>query len=527
MRKPLLWNIWDIASVVLFLLMLISEAFAVVKLFYLDMLPLNYLLIWAGILAAFSVAIGLLLFIRRLRPAKTRRIAACVLAIVLTCGCTAIATVASDVMKTLEATTRDFLEIPTREVYVLADNSVQELEETDGYTYGYLKNYDEDCTQQAFEKIIKRIGAEPSTAGYTNIATMITALLENRIDAIVLNGGIVSILEDTDEFMDFSTRTKVLAQIRVEEENVTPENVEVSVEKETVQAQTPATEMAQQTESTEAPVDYSELEPFVVYVSGSDSYDTEVVKYGRSDVNILAVVNPLTKQILLINTPRDYYVNTTAKYGEKDKLTHCGIYGTKCSMRTLGNLYGVDIEYFVRINFSGFKKFIDALGGITVYSDYAFTAITRTDIKEGENHLTGQQALDFARERYTLPGGDNDRGKHQMQVITAVIEKATTGTTIITNYSDIMDSVEGMFTMNLPTEMIGDLMKMQLSDMARWNVVSFSATGSYAQEETYSMPGVKLSVLKPNHSSVNKAARLIDMIYAGELLTEEVMSSIG
>ena len=523
MRKPLLQRLIFAG---LFLLMLISEVFAVIKLLRLDMLPPSYLMILVGVLALFSVGIGLLLFIRSFRPAKVRRIAACVLAVILTCGCTAIATVANDVMRTLEATTRDFLEIPTREIYVLADNPALEVEETSTYTYGYLKNYDEDCTQQAFEKIIKRLGSEPSTAGYTSIATMVTALLENRIDAIVLNGGLVSLLEETEEFMDFSAQTKVLAQIRVEEEEMLPESAAVMVEEETNQEQTAATEMSQQTESTEAPVDYTELEPFVVYVSGSDSYDTEVVKYGRSDVNILAVVNPLTKQVLLINTPRDYYVNTTAKAGEKDKLTHCGIYGTKCSMRTLGNLYGVDIEYFVRINFSGFKKFIDALGGITVYSDYAFTAITRTDIKEGENHLTGQQALDFARERYTLPGGDNDRGKHQMQVITAVIEKATTGTTIITNYSDIMDSVEGMFTMNLPTELIGDVMKMQLSDMARWNVVSFSATGSYAQEETYSMPGVKLSVLEPHNSSIRKAARLIDMVYAGELLTEEVINGI-
>ena len=113
-----------------------------------------------------------------------------------------------------------------------------------------------------------------------------------------------------------------------------------------------------------------------------------------------------------------------------------------------------------------------------------------------------------------------------MQVITAVIEKATTGTTIITNYSDIMESVEGMFTMNVPTELISALMKMQLSDMARWNVVTFSATGSSSLEECYSAPGMQLSVIKPYYSSVNKAARLIDMVFAGEMLTEEVINSI-
>ena len=138
----------------------------------------------------------------------------------------------------------------------------------------------------------------------------------------------------------------------------------------------------------------------------------------------------------------------------------------------------------------------------------------------------GQQALDFARERKTVPGGDADRGRHQMKVITAVIEKATTGTTIISNYSDIMDSVEGMFTMNVPAELIGELMKMQLSDMARWNIVSYSVTGSGKQAETYSMPGIKLYVTEPNRNSIQKAIRLIDMVFAGERLTEEVINSI-
>lgn len=522
MKRRFLW-IWLFAA--LYIVMLAAETVAIMKLYHLDMLPPAYLMILTAILAVFSLAVGLLAFVRALRPAKARRIIAAVLAILLTCGCVAITTVANDVMKTLEAMTRDFLEIPTREVYVLAEDPAQEVEESGGYTYGYLKNYDETCTQQALEKIASRMGREPSTAGFTNIATMVQALLDHRIDAIVLNGGLVSLLEDTDEFSDFSQKTKVLSQIRVEEEEVLTDEVQLSPAEETdLPEETYYTQ--EQTEPVTESVDFSELKPFVVYISGSDSYNSEVVKYGRSDVNILAVVNPLTKQVLLVSTPRDYYVDTTAKYGEKDKLTHCGIYGTNCSMRTLGRLYGVDIEYFVRINFSGFKKFIDALGGVTVYSDYAFTAITRTDIQEGENHLTGQQALDFARERATLPNGDNDRGKNQMKVITAVIDKATSGTTIISNYSDIMDSVEGMFTMNVPPELISEMMKMQLNDMARWNVVSYAATGSYAQKETYSMPGVELSVLEPNYSSLRKASRLIDMVFAGELLTEEVVNSI-
>ena len=345
---------------------------------------------------------------------------------------------------------------------------------------------------------------------------------------MILNGGFAEILEETKEFFDFSTRTKILAQIPVDGPEIELQIEDVMPEMAEPEAVTAATEEASvETEPVPAETveSYSVMDPFLVYISGSDSHD-KMLTSGRSDVNILAAVNPKTKQVLLINTPRDYYVSNSAGGGEKDKLTHCGLYGINCSMTTLGNLYSEEIAYYVQLNFTGFKKLIDAMGGITVYSDYAFTAIQRTDIREGENQLTGQQALDFARERKTLAGGDNDRGKHQMQVIEAVIRKATSGTTIISNYSDIMASIEGMFTMNIPAEMISSLVKMQLSDMSRWNIVAYSATGSNSFEKCYSLPDMDLAVIIPYNTSVSKATRLIDMVFAGEMLTEEVINSM-
>ena len=526
MRKTIILNV---ILGVLFAVLVAAEGIAVAAMIRLNMLPQNYLMALVGVLAVLSLAVGLLLFIRGKKSGKIRKIVASVLAVIMICGCAAITTVAVDVMKTLEATSVDYLEFSTREIYVLADNPVQSLEVADDFTYGYLKAYDESCTKQVLDTLHERTGAQPATAGYNNLLTMVNALLEHRIDAMILNGGILDILAEVEEFEDFSQQTRVLEQVRVYETQLLGD---VDTEEETQEMEeivTAPTE-AEQMQLSGDGIDFSQLRPFVVYVSGSDSHDKEIIKNSRSDVNILAVVNPLTKQVLLINTPRDYYVvNSAAKGTEeerRDKLTHCGMYGTKCSMRTLGYLYGTDVEYFVRINFSGFKKMIDALGGVTVYSEHEFMAIGRTPIKVGENTLNGQQALDFARERKRVPGGDSDRGRHQMQVITQVIEKATSGTTIISNYSDIMASVDGMFDMNIPQELISSLMKMQLSDMARWNVVSFSATGTGAMAECYSAPGMELSVMKPNYSSVNKASRLIDMVMDGELLTEEVINSI-
>ena len=519
MRKNILWNL--IYAVIL-LAMLVGACLAVSAVVRLNMLPEIYVMALGGLLGLFILIVGVMLFWKGRGAGKGRRILACVLAVLMICGCAVIATVANDVLKTLNATSRQEDGKAVRAVYVLKENAARSLEDTKGFTYGYVKYYDEACTQQVLEEVERKTEGKLSTAGYTNAFLMANALREGRIDAMILNGGYLSILEDTEEFTDYSSLVRILAVVEVQE----PEETEPTQPKEEILELPEEPEQTKPTEPEIGEVDYESLKPFLVYVSGSDSYDSEIIMNSRSDVNILAAINPLTKQILLVNTPRDYYVENTSGGGKLDKLTHCGLYGTSCSMKTLGNLYDADISYYVRINFTGFKKLIDALGGVTVYSDYAFTAITRTPIKEGENHLTGQQALDFARERYTLKGGDNERGKHQMQVITAVIEKATNGSTIISNYSDIMASVEGMFSMNIPVEMIGNLMKMQLTDMARWNIVSYSATGTDAMEECYSVPGMELSVIKPSHTSVSKAIRLIDMVCEGELLTEEVVNSI-
>ena len=514
---------WSIVYTLIFLLLLAGEAMTIATVVKLDMLPDLYLVAIIGVFALLTLLVGILLFGRGRRSSKGKRIVACVLSVLIVCGCAVITTVALDVMAAIESTSEQLPEVATREVYVLADNSAQSLQDTVGYAYGYVKNYDESCTQQVMGAVAAETGGEFSTAGYTDTFTMVRALLSGRIDAMILNGGFATILEETEEFVGFSDKTRILAQVEVTETEEAPES---DPEEEVLPEESTEPTEATEPVSVEEEIDFTSLEPFIVYLSGSDSHGKKIVKNGRSDVNILAVVNPMTKQVLLLNTPRDYYVRNSAGGGARDKLTHCGIYGTKCSMNTLGNLYDTEIEHYVRINFDGFKKVIDAMGGITVYSDYAFTAITRTPIKKGENHLSGQEALDFARERYTLKGGDNERGKHQMQVITAVIEKATSGTTIISNYSEILASVEGMFQMNIPTELISALMKMQLSDMARWNVVSYAVTGTNSSEECYSMPGTNLSVVVPSQSSVDKAIRLKDMVFAGELLTEEVVRGI-
>lgn len=261
-------------------------------------------------------------------------------------------------------------------------------------------------------------------------------------------------------------------------------------------------------------------EPFVVYLSGVDNRG-ELTENARSDVNILAVVNPVTKQAALINTPRDYYVDL-AGTESKDKLTHAGLYGVETSMATLGNLYGVDVDHYIRINFAGFISIIDAIGGVDVYSDQAFTSVGSpgyydpTTFAEGWNHLDGKSALAFARERHAFKTGDIQRGINQMKVIDAMANKLKSPA-LLMSFSKLMDAAADCFVTSFSQEQISALVRMQLGDLANWDIQSYTVTGSGAKStKCYSAKGQSLYVMKPDENSVNEAKALIAAVLGGE-----------
>ena len=261
-------------------------------------------------------------------------------------------------------------------------------------------------------------------------------------------------------------------------------------------------------------------EPFVVYLSGVYNRG-ELTDKARSDVNILAVVNPKTKRVALVNTPRDYYVDL-AGTDSKDKLTHAGLYGVETSMATLGNLYGVNVEHYIRINFSGFINIIDAIGGVDVYSDQAFTSVGSpgyydpTTFAEGWNHLDGKSALAFARERHAFASGDIQRGIYQMKVIDAMVNKLKSPA-LLMSFSKLMDAAADCFVTSLSQDQITALVRMQLSDLASWDIQSCSVTGTSGKSsKCYSAKGQSLYVMKPDENSVNDAKALIASVLDGE-----------
>ena len=265
-------------------------------------------------------------------------------------------------------------------------------------------------------------------------------------------------------------------------------------------------------------------EPFVVYLSGVDTRG-ELTEKARSDVNILAVVNPKTRQILLINTPRDYYL-PLAFNGEMDKLTHAGLYGIQESMAVLDNLYGTKTSYYGRVNFWGLIDIVDALGGIDVYSDYSFETSAgdvagygyRTySYTEGWNHLDGLEALMFARERHSFSDGDNQRGRNQMKVVQAIIEKITSPS-VLSNYQDLLKAMSDNCVTNISYDQITSLVQMMQKEGFSWNIQTMSAREGSGDtyQYCYSAPGDPLYVMPPDYEYVNTIKSVVDQVMNGE-----------
>ena len=507
-------KIWSSIFLLFWLALAASEILLGIRILLLNMLPTKYIAILFGVLLLFAVLIGLMMHQRRgkyqRKRGHVRQILACILSVVLIVGCL----IGSSAIAKVDTTISTVTKMPTIsaivDVYVRTDDPAQTIEDAKSYTFAVTDAYDWENTQSAIAAMEDQLGQTLQTISYPTVFAMIDGLYAGEVDALFLSSAYVDILEELDGYSDFSDRTRMLHEQEVEEvQNETlPVNNTVSF-----QAGNEA-----DTETTPAQID--DGSSFIVYLSGSDTR-RRILATSRSDVNILAVVNTKTKQVLLVNTPRDYYVPNPAGNGEMDKLTHCGLYGPTCSAEALAALYDTDIKYYAQINFTGFQTLIDAIGGVTVYSDTAFTAAKGTVyIQKGENHLNGSQALGFARERKALKGGDNSRGKNQMKIITAVIEKLSTGT-IISNYAEILDSLDDFFATNITQDEISQLVKMQLSDMATWNVLSCAATGTGGTDKTYATGGLYAYVMYPNEAIVAQISDLIDRVLDGDVLTSE------
>ena len=493
----------DWFGLIAFAVLVICSAVLVVRLISTKFLPTGQLLLAVGALLVLS---GLHGWVQLPHREKTGGKIACgIVALVLAAAMLYGAVALGSVQHAITDVADKSVETDITCVIVNADDPAQTLDDVKGYRFGILEDRDTENTQSLLQQLQEKLGSANHTA-YASPALLTDALYDDQVGAILLNKGYIPLLEEQEGYADFSDRTRILY------EYTTTKTVEPA----------PA--------DTNAQVDVTK-DPFVVYCSGIDARSSDINIQSLSDVNILAVIHPRTHQILLINTPRDYYV-PLARNGQRDKLTHAGMYGIDESAAVLGNLYGVEADYYARVNFAGLKKIVDALDGVDVNSDYEFTTVGMEVPNEngdgvhmagytftkGINHLNGEQALCFARERHAFDDGDNQRGKNQMAVIRAIVDKASSPA-ILKGYQKVLDAVSTSFITSLTYEDISSLVQMQLRDNVHWNITSYSVSGEGGMEPCYSAGGEELWVMWPDATQINTAKGLIQQVLNGETPT--------
>ncbi len=360
-------------------------------------------------------------------------------------------------------------------IVVNANSSYNSLEDIQNTTIKIAKDMDD---MKPVEDALKK-KADTNYEYDENVVDLLMNVAEDTKLVILVNSGNYDAMVQNDE--TFEAKVRVIDTVSIVTER----------------------------EETDTNIDVTK-DPFVVYLSGIDTRSNSLPSRSLSDVNIILAVNPNTKNILMIHIPRDYYVQLHGTTGNKDKLTHAGtIGGIEMSMGTIEDLLEIEIPYYIRVNFNAVVNLVDAIGGININSDvnYSFTCWTDSNctFNPGLNYVGGKCALAFARERHAYETGDRHRGENQEQVIELIIDKVTSSSTLINNYNDILNALNGTFETNLTTDDITSLVKMQIDDMASWNINSVNVDGTGASLPTYSYPNQNLYVMNPNMESVNAA----------------------
>lgn len=496
-------KVWIVLAAIVLLVTGAASAGLLVKVAGLNILPMKYLVAVIVAIALVLLLIALLFFVFPIKKEKkvakyVIRTIAMLLALTLLAG----DVLGIQMVNKFEETMSNLTEGDKNEtvkveefvigLYVRAEDKAETLEDAKRYDIAYSLSYDRNNVRRGISEMEAELDRNLKLEEYNDIFEMVDKVLAKEKDAFILSEAYFDIMEDQEGYEDISSKIKCI------------HTCVVTIETEIVERE-------------ETPFDITK-DTFIIYVSGHDT--NYAAKRANSDVNIIAVVNPTTKQVLLINTPRDSYVPiSVSEDGALDKLTHCGVYGVQCSMDTLGALYDIDINYYAQLNFTGFKRLVDALGGIEVYSEKEiYTTNEGIHFVKGINYVNGEEALAFVRERKKY-GSDRYRGKHQMAVIKGIIGKMSSGA-LLMNYNGILESMGNYFKTSVSQEELSSIVKMQLDDLATWNVQMYAVDGTGDNQTSYSLPNLKTYVMRLNQATVDHAKTLIEMVYDGEIIEE-------
>lgn len=455
---------------------------------YLNILPAKFFIPFTIVSILFTLLIGF--FLCNFRIKKGIKIFFSVIGILVVAVSAVVLNYAIHTFDFLKDISNADLKI-TEKYYVMvkADSPYNSLEDIATFTMGTF-NENTNIYQDAIKKLSELV--EVTLVECDSSIQNVDNLLSGESTSILLSN--LHKEQYEEEHKDFNEKVKILETIEVETDHKENEVVTIKPVSEDV---------------------------MTIYISGIDTYGGINLR-SRSDVNMLVTVNKKNHEILLTSIPRDYYVQLHGTYGNKDKLTHAGIYGINMSVQTIQDFMGIDINYYVRVNFSTLEAVVNSIGGVDVYSDITFrpTHHPSVIIRQGTNHMDGRTALAFARERYAYQDGDRHRVRNQQEVLKGIINKATSDVSILTRYTTLLNNVSGYFQTNVDMTEVAEIVKIQLDEMPSWTIKQYSLDGTGSKQPTHSMGATPLYVMIPNQDTINTGSRYINGMTKGKTFKE-------
>ena len=380
-------------------------------------------------------------------------------------------------------------------LYALKDSPYEEISGCGDAVFLTSLYSDKENQEFALSKITSDINAAPQTADYRAMEEAAAALYAGEGGVLIMSSAFEPVIREMEGFETFSEDTKIIGWYYREIE---------------MPAGASGRDLTR--------------EPFTVFIGGNDQ-EGELSLLGRTDVNMIVTVNPKTHQVLLVNLPRDSHVENPALGNEKDKLTHLGLKGLDNTMKGIKQVLGVDMDYYVLVNFTTFLEIIMALDHIEIDNPYEFTAVDGRHFDEGHIRLDALSALMYVRERKNIPGGDFGRNLHQQIVMKAIIQKIT-GPEIIIHFDGLLKAIEGQFLTSLSSRQIFSLCRRQLDENASWDIISYHVEGTAGYARCASVSGTKLSVVYPDENQLKFTADAIRAVLNGQVIEQEEMPAL-